>query len=106
MGSRNQLKPLLELPAALAESTHVIWFLPMNTHLHSFLYVQPETLARLIASGRVQVQEDGMPTFKADDTRYPSIALLESSEVTGHAVHRQVWSGYDQRRVFEYVGDV
>ena len=78
----------------------------MNTHLHSFLYVQPETLDRLIASGRVHLLGDGTPVFRHDDTTFPDVALLESGEVTGHAVHRQVWSGYDRTRVFEFVGNV
>jgi hypothetical protein len=73
------------------------------------LYVNPDTMARLLASERAAISSvDGVATtaFPETDPRYPSAKLLVSREVTGHAVHRKIWVASEQRFVFDYVGDV
>jgi hypothetical protein len=73
------------------------------------LYVNPDTMSRLLASGRAAaISVNGVATtaFAETDPKYPKVKLLVSREVTGHAVHRKVWVAADQRFVFEYVGDV
>lgn len=73
------------------------------------LYVNPETMARLIASERAAISSvNGVSTtaLAETDPSYPSAKLLVSREVTGHAVHRRVWVASEQRFIFEYVGDV
>lgn len=73
------------------------------------LYVNPDTMARLIASERAAISSvNGVATtaFAETDPRYPSAKLLVSREVTGHALHRRVWVPSEQRFIFQYVGDV
>lgn len=80
--------------------------LPNSPDIRPLLYVQPETLKRLLASGRVRKLKDGTPVFSARDQAFPNAAVQLSLEVTGHAVHRRVLSGYDRSYIFEFVGDV
>lgn len=73
------------------------------------LYVNPDTMSRLLATERAAIRSvDGVATtaFSKTDPRYPNVKLLVSREITGHAVHRKVWVAADQRFIFEYVGDV
>lgn len=73
------------------------------------LYVNQETMSRLLASERAVVQSvNGVATtaFAETDSRYPGTKLLVSREVTGHSVHRKVWIAPEQRFIFEYIGDV
>jgi hypothetical protein len=73
------------------------------------LYVNPDTLARLLASERATIfSVNGVATtaFAQTESRYANTKLLVSREVTGHAVHRKVWAPSEQRFIFEYVGDV
>lgn len=77
----------------------------MTDHLN-ILHVQPETMARLLASGRVQRLDDGTPVFPESDHTFPGAALQLSRAVTPNAAHRRVWSGYDRRFIFEFAGSV
>lgn len=73
------------------------------------LYVDPETMNRLIAGERVRmVSRDGVVkiAFPENDPGYPNSTLLVSREVSGNAAHRRTWVPQEQRFVFEYVGDV
>ena len=75
----------------------------MNTDI---LYLQPETLMRLLTQERVMRREDGVATFRQDDHRFAGLPVMVASSVTKNAVHRRRWSPFERRFVFEYAGDV
>jgi hypothetical protein len=73
------------------------------------LYVNLDTINRLIATGRVRVTSiDGIVTtvFPPNDPLYPEATLQVSSDVFGNAVHRKVYLTSQERHIFEFVGDV
>lgn len=73
------------------------------------LYVNIDTMNRLIASERVRIGSSNgsaRTSFPDADPRYPNVTLLCSREVTENAVHRKVWVPAEERYVFHYVGDV
>jgi hypothetical protein len=73
------------------------------------LYVNPDTMGRLLASERASIRSvNGVATtaFAETDDRYPNVKLLVSREVMGHSVHRKIWIASEQRFIFEYIGDV
>lgn len=81
----------------------------MTTVDEPILYVNTETMGRLIASERASIRSvDGVAVtaFPETDDRYPNVRLLVSREVMGHSVHRKIWIASEQRFIFEYVGDV
>lgn len=75
----------------------------------TILYVDQNTLSRLISSERARLSSvNGVVTtvFTDNDHKYPGTTILVSREVLGNAVHRKVWVAQEQRFIFEYVGDV
>lgn len=73
------------------------------------LYVNIDTMNRLVASERVRIRSVNGVTktiFPETDHSYPNVSLLCSREVMGNSVHRKIWVPAEERYVFHYVGDV
>lgn len=73
------------------------------------LYVQPDTLDRLMAQERItisSVDQETIMFFSASDPIHPGRTVLTSTEITPNAVHARRWLGDEGRYIFEYVGDI
>ena len=73
------------------------------------LYVQPDTLDRLMAQERItisSVDQETIVSFSTSDPIHPGRTVLTSREITPNAVHTRRWQAEEGRYIFEYVGDI
>lgn len=73
------------------------------------LYVQPDTLARLMTQERVRseiLEQETVMSLLDSDPIHPGRIVRVSREITANAVHARRWLAEEGRYIFEYIGDI